>query len=187
MPHEIDLTPQEQTLLLSIARDSVRAAVNKQPDPQSIVDSPALNRQGGAFVTLKTDGRLRGCIGNFISAEPLYRTVRQMARAAAIEDPRFFGRRIQPHEVDQLEIEISILSPLEKTDDPLSLQLGKHGIFIRRGSRSGCFLPQVALETGWTKEQFLTQCCDGKAGLGPDAWRDPKTDVFLFTAKIIGQ
>lgn len=186
MPKQIVLTPDEQRLLLKIARDSVRAAICGTPEPKISVDSSTLGRQCGAFVTLKTDGDLRGCIGNFVSSEPLYRMVEQMARAAAVEDPRFFGRRIRPHEIDSLEIEISILSPLEKTSDPLSLELGRHGIFIRRGSRSGCFLPQVALETGWSKEEFLENCCSGKAGLPHDAWRDDDTDVFLFTATIIG-
>ncbi len=186
MPQDVRLTIDEQRLLLSLARESVRAAVSGNPSPETPVDAPGLQGQFGAFVTLKTAGQLRGCIGNFVSEEPLYRTVQKMARASAVEDPRFFGRRIQPHEVDSLEIEISLLGPLEKTSDPLGLEIGKHGIFIQRGHRSGCLLPQVALETGWSQEEFLSYCCNGKAGLPPDAWRDPGTDVFLFTATIIG-
>ena len=85
-----------------------------------------------------------------------------------------------------MDVEISVLSPLEKTSDPLSLRLGTHGIYIKRGCASGCFLPQVATETGWTKEEFLSYCCSHKAGLADDAWKDPKTEVFLFTADIFG-
>jgi uncharacterized protein len=79
-----------------------------------------------------------------------------------------------------------VLSPLERTTDPLSLRLGVDGIYIRRGYAAGCFLPQVATETGWTTEEFLSQCCSHKAGLPPDAWKDPKTEVYLFTAEVFG-
>ena len=90
-------------------------------------------------------------------------------------------------ELQEIDIEISVLSPLEKTDDPLSLELGKHGIYIKKGFAGGCFLPQVATETGWNKEQFLSQCCGGKAGLPPDAWKQADTEVFLFTAEVFGE
>ena len=110
--------------------------------------------------------------------------VAEMAKASATGDPRFFGNRITAAELPQLDIEISVLSPLKKTDDPLSLRLGIDGIYIKRGFTSGCFLPQVATETGWSKEEFLSYCCSHKAGLPPDAWKDKNTDVFLFTAEI---
>jgi len=112
--------------------------------------------------------------------------VREMA-IAATRDQRFLMNPITPGELDQIDIEISVLSPLEKTDDPLSLELGKHGIYIKRGWSSGCFLPQVATETGWSKEEFLSRCCGGKAGLTAEAWREPDTEVFLFTAEIFGE
>jgi uncharacterized protein len=186
MADGIAFTTEEQRELLHLARESVRAAVGGEAPAEVECHRPALQQRCGAFVTLKSAGNLRGCIGNFVSDEPLYRTVQQMARASAVEDPRFFGRRIRPAEVDDLEIEISVLSPLEKTDDPLGLEIGRHGIFIRRGYRSGCLLPQVALEAGWTKEEFLSYCCAAKAQLPADSWRDGQTDVFLFTATIIG-
>jgi uncharacterized protein (TIGR00296 family) len=109
-----------------------------------------------------------------------------MAKASSTGDPRFFGNKITLDELAELDIEISVLSPLKKTDDPLSLRLGTDGIYIKRGCASGCFLPQVATETGWTKEQFLSYCCSHKAGLPDDAWDDPDTDVFLFTAEVFG-
>jgi len=153
--------------------------------PRGDVKHPELQGKQGAFVTLKTDGKLRGCIGRFVSDAPLWQTVRAMAVAAATEDPRFVGMRIRPSELPRLKIEVSVLSPLQRIENPLDIELGKHGIYIRRGMRSGCFLPQVATETGWSKEEFLSHCCAGKAGLHPDAWKDPDTEVLVFTAQII--
>jgi len=170
--------------LLRIARDTVEAVVCCRPFPKPQSDDPALNALCGCFVTLKNRGRLRGCIGQFTSDKPLIRLVAEMARASARSDPRFMDNPIMPGELTRLEIEISVLSPLERTDNPLSLELGTHGIYIKRGYASGCFLPQVADETGWSKEEFLSFCCAHKAGLSADAWKDPATEVYLFTAEI---
>ncbi|MBN2317084.1 MAG: AmmeMemoRadiSam system protein A, partial [Sedimentisphaerales bacterium] len=117
---------------------------------------------------------------------PLIELVVEMAKASATSDPRFFTDPIRLRELEQLDIEISVLSPLKRTDNPLSLRLGVDGIYIKRGHLSGCFLPQVADETGWTKEQFLAYCCAHKAGLAEDAWRDSETEVYLFTAEAFG-
>ena len=136
--------------------------------------------------TLKNAGRLRGCIGQFISDEPLIELVVEMAKASATGDPRFLGDSITADELQQLDIEISVLSPLQKTDDPLSLRLRTDDIYIKRKGTSGCFLPQVATETGWSKEEFLSYCCAHKAGLPADAWKDPATEVYLFTAEVFG-
>jgi AmmeMemoRadiSam system protein A len=110
-----------------------------------------------------------------------------MAVSAATEDPRFQYNRIQPSELDDLDIEISVLSPLQKIDNPLDMELGKHGVYIKKGSTNGCFLPQVATETGWTKEEFLSQCCHTKADLPPDAWKEKDTEVYIFTVEIISE
>jgi AmmeMemoRadiSam system protein A len=121
-----------------------------------------------------------------VADQPLWRVVQEMARASAREDPRFFGMQLRPQELADLHIEISVLSPLRRIQDPLKeVELGTHGIYIKRGFNSGCFLPQVATETGWGKEEFLMNCCAGKAGLHPDAWKDPHTEVYVFTAEII--
>jgi AmmeMemoRadiSam system protein A len=181
------LTQEQRRALLAIAREAVAAAVGGKPLPKVTTADPALNQKCGVFVTLKSGARLRGCIGQFTAQGPLWRTVQEMARAAATQDPRFFANRIRPGEVPTLEIEISVLGPLEQTRDPMSLVLGKHGIYVKRGSRGGCFLPQVAIETGWSKEEFLDQCCAAKAGLSPGAWRDPGTEVYLFTAEVFGE
>ena len=172
--------------LLEVARDALTAAVTGAPLPQPQTEDPALNAPCGCFVTLKNGGRLRGCIGQFTSDEPLVRLVVEMAKASATSDPRFLADAITPGELNSLDIEISVLSPLERADDPLSLERGSQGIYIKKGCASGCFLPQVATETGWTKEEFLSYCCAHKAGLAADAWKDPETEVYLFTAEIFG-
>ncbi|HLG29789.1 MAG TPA: AmmeMemoRadiSam system protein A, partial [Candidatus Brocadiales bacterium] len=186
-PNEAEKKMDEKAkkTLLEIARKTVEASINNDPLPEFEVTDPAIQGKQGAFVTLRNHGRLRGCIGRFISDIPLYKVVSEMALAAATQDPRFRFDPITASELKDIDIEISILSPLEKTDNPLNIELGKHGIYIKKGFRSGCFLPQVATETGWGKEEFLSQCCYGKAGLPPDAWKDPKTSVFVFTAEII--
>jgi AmmeMemoRadiSam system protein A len=180
------MNDRQQHELLRIARDAVRAAVARAALPEPESEDPELNAPCGCFVTLKNRGRLRGCIGQFTSDKPLIRLVVEMARASATSDPRFMADRVTPEEVDDLDIEISVLSPLELTEDPLSLKLGTHGIYIKRGHVSGCFLPQVATETGWNEEDFLSYCCSHKAGLPADAWKDPKTEVYLFTADVFG-
>ncbi len=176
---------QNKQKLIETARTAIEAAVKSKRPPKPQSNEPELNARCGCFVTIKNGEELRGCIGNFVSDKPLIELVSEMAVAAATHDYRFSDNPITEDELPQLSIDISILSPLQKTNDPLSLELGKHGIYIRRGCLSGCFLPQVAAETGWSKEQFLSYCCSHKAGLEPNAWKDPKTEVYLFTAEII--
>ncbi len=174
---------QKQTLL-KVVCDTVEAVITGRPIPKPQSDDPQLNDHCGCFVTLKNQGRLRGCIGQFTSEIPLIELVGQMAKASATSDPRFLADPVTSDELEQLDIEISVLSPLKKTDDPLSLRPGIDGIYIKRGCASGCFLPQVAAETGWSKEEFLSYCCAHKAGLPSDAWKDAETEVYLFTADV---
>ena len=173
---------QKQTLL-KVAHDTVEAVIRQKKTAKPESDDPELNAPCGCFVTLKNCGRLRGCIGQFTSDSPLIELVAEMARASATGDPRFFSDPITTGELEKLDVEISVLSPLKKTDDPLSLRLGVDGIYIKKGRASGCFLPQAATETGWSKEEFLSYCCADKAGLAADAWKDPETEVYLFTAE----
>lgn len=180
------MNDSQKHALLKVARDTVEAVINRKPLPKVEADDPDLAAHCGCFVTLKNADQLRGCIGQFIADRPLVQMVFEMAKASATSDPRFFSDPITPDELPDLDIEISVLSPLKKTADPLSLRLGIDGIYIKRGVSSGCFLPQVAEETGWSKEEFLSYCCSHKAGLPPDAWKDPKTDVFLFSAEVFG-
>jgi AmmeMemoRadiSam system protein A len=180
------MNKEQQRALLKIASDTVRAVIGKKPLPKFEADAPELNAQCGCFVTLKNGERLRGCIGQFVSDRPLVELVAEMAQASATGDPRFFDDRITADELDELDVEISVLSPLKRTKDPLSLRLGVDGIYIKSGWAAGCFLPQVATETGWSKEEFLSYCCSHKAGLSADAWKNPKTEVYLFTAEVFG-
>ncbi len=174
---------QKETLLKT-ACDTVKAVITGRPIPKHESDDPQLNVHCGCFVTLKNQGRLRGCIGQFTSEIPLIELVVEMAKASVASDPRFLADPVTSDELEQLDIEISVLSPLKKTDEPLSLRLGIDGIYIKRGCASGCFLPQVAAETGWSKEEFLSYCCAHKAGLAADAWKDAETEVYLFTADV---
>ena len=176
---------QKQTLL-KVARDTVEAVIRNTNIAKPESDDPELNAPCGCFVTLKNHDRLRGCIGQFTSDSPLVELVAEMAKASATGDPRFFADPITAGELDKLDVEISVLSPLQRTDDPLSLRLGIDGIYIKRDRMSGCFLPQVATETGWSEEEFLSYCCAHKAGLTADAWKDPETEVYLFTADVFG-
>jgi AmmeMemoRadiSam system protein A len=171
--------------LLTLARRAVEAEVQGLPAPPIEPDWPPL-AHAGAFVTLRTDRRLRGCIGTFQPAGILPQTVQDMA-GEACHDPRFVHCPVTREELPQLRIEISVLSPLERALDPCALQVGKHGIYIRRGHRVGCFLPQVATEMGWDAETFLCECCAGKAGMAADAWRDPQTEVYLFTSECFSE
>lgn len=186
MKQELHLTDDQKKQLLELARRVVEARALgvelsiKQPS------DPVLNELYGCFVTLHVDGHLRGCIGTFQACAPLYKCIEEMA-GESLNDSRFVGHRITADDLERLDIEISVLSPLVKTHDPLSLTLGKHGIYIQNGHYGGCFLPQVAAETGWSKEEFLSYCCLHKAGLDAEAWKDAQTDVYLFTAEVFSE
>lgn len=177
---------EQKNTLLKVARDTVEAVIKRTDVAKPSSDDPELNATCGCFVTLKNHGNLRGCIGQFVSDEPLIELIADMAKSSSTGDPRFMADPITPDELEDLDVEISVLSPLQATDDPLSLRLGEDGIYIKKGRASGCFLPQVATETGWTKEEFLSYCCSHKAGLAADAWRDAGTEVYLFTAEVFG-
>ncbi|MDR4504691.1 MAG: AmmeMemoRadiSam system protein A [Candidatus Scalindua sp.] len=177
----------EKGILLDIARNSIKSAIQGTPiDATQFQGNTQKSKTGhGVFVTLRTNGKLRGCIGRLVSHKPLRKLVSEMAVSAVSEDTRFENNRIKISELNDLKIEISVLSPLKTLENPLELELGRHGVYIKRGSKSGCFLPQVASETGWSKEEFLSKCCYTKAGLPPDAWKDEGTEVYIFTVETI--
>ncbi len=180
------MNDNQKKMLLKVAKETVAAAVSGKPVHEPVTDDPELLVEQGCFVTLKNGDKLRGCIGQFTADKPLIEMISQMAVSSCLHDPRFGGDRITPRELPELDVEISVLSPMVKTDDPLSLRLGVDGIYITDGRSSGCFLPQVATETGWTAEEFLSYCCGHKAGLAADAWSDPEVEVYLFTADVFG-
>jgi AmmeMemoRadiSam system protein A len=145
--------------------------------------SPILKTNCGAFVTLKKNGNLRGCIGRFDASEPLYKVVQEMAIASSTQDTRFLP--VESNEIPELEIEISVLTPMRRISTIDEFELGKHGIYMRKGYRSGTFLPQVAAETGWTKEEFLGHCAQDKAGFGWNGWKD--AELFVYEALVFGE
>ncbi len=179
------MTQAQKEELLKAARTTVGAAVHGDGPPELIGKMEGLE-YGGMFVTLRQDGRLRGCMGSFSPEADVLATLREVAVSAS-HDPRFSGRPITPADLPNIEIEISILSKPEETDDPLSLELGRHGILIENPAGRGCFLPQVAAEFGWSKEEFLARCCSEKAGLDAGAWKHAETRVLLFTAELISE
>lgn len=177
-----NITHEQQQELLALARATAQSALRKvavATSKSSDSNVPA----GGAFVTFWNGTELRGCVGSMKETSDLFQTLTEVTRAS-LTDRRFSLKPIQSDELEVLTIEISVLSPLERTTDPLSLVLGTHGIFIRNKVGSGCFLPKVAIERGWSAHQFLTNCCQMKAGMPADAWKHPDTEVFLFTAQV---
>ncbi|MFA5115454.1 MAG: AmmeMemoRadiSam system protein A [Candidatus Omnitrophota bacterium] len=173
---------QQRKRLLDIARASIKTYLETSERLEITGEDALLSQKRGAFVTLREAGELRGCIGNLASDEPLYLTVRGMAIEAAVADPRFPELRLE--ELPDIEIEISVLSPLERITDPLAIKMGTHGVLVRKGAASGVFLPQVATETGWSREEFLANLCAHKAGINPDAWKDKSTEIYVFTAEV---
>ena len=181
------LSPEDRRTLLGIARETIRAELQGLYPPDVATDSADLKRPTACFVSLHNQGRLRGCIGTFQYTTPLHKIVRKMA-GQALRDPRFTQDPVTLDEIGEIDIEISVLSPLEKMKDPLAeIELGRHGIIIESPWGSGCFLPQVATETGWSKEEFLSRCASGKAHLPPDAWKSDDTTVYRFEAEVFGE
>lgn len=179
------LDDKAKAILKDIVCKSLHAALTGSTFAPEQPEDEALLLECGCFVTLTTDGNLRGCLGRFESDLPIYETVSIMTAQSALEDPRFAGNRLSINEIDNIHYDISILTPLEKCDDPENIVLGKHGIYIKSGFRSGCFLPQVATEQGWDIDQFWGYCCSHKAGLSYDAWRGSDVDLYTFTAEVI--
>ena len=185
-PSALTFSEAARKEMLAMARSAVKAAVSGQRVEAASSSTPDLQVRAGCFVTLKNKGRLRGCIGRFQSDQPLWKTIREIAASSATQDYRFANRPINPQEVPELEIEISVLSPMHRVSDPLhEIKLGRDGILIRDKGRSGTFLPQVATETGWSLEEFLGHCSRDKAGLGWDGWKSPTAAVHTYTAIII--
>jgi len=181
-----NLSNEQKDVLLKIAEDTVEAKVKGEKLPDFDVRDERLDWKEGAFVTLKIRGELRGCIGQIIpSAKSLWQVVRSVAVSASTEDPRF--PPVSKDELERLEYEVSVLSAPERVDDWQKIELGKHGVIIKQGYQSGVFLPQVATETGWDKETFLSELCAQKAGLHPECYKDKAVEIQIFTAQVFGE
>lgn len=176
------LSNEDRQQLLDLARRSVESAVARRSRPMITGLDGVLAEKRGCFVTLTNKGRLRGCIGTFEPRGPLGEMIIEMGTAAT-RDPRFTMDPITAGELENLTIEVSVLTPLTKTDTPEQLTVGEDGIYIVGRGRSGCFLPEVATDQGWDAEEFLDYCCAHKAGLPVGAWREPDVEVYLFQSE----
>ena len=177
------LTATEQEELLKIARSAIIANVGTGKTPAAETTLQGLQEENGCFVTIKQQGRLRGCIGNFVSDKPLYLLVQEMAIAAATQDPRFYPMK-QP-DLDNFKLEISVLSPLRKISSIEEIIVGTHGIYLVKNASRGVLLPQVATEFGWDLETFLDHTCL-KAGLPEKAWQKD-CEIYIFSAQVFGE
>ncbi len=176
------VSKDEQHRLLHTARESIRAAFR---DGEGAYPEPTENLMTacGAFVTLRKEGALRGCIGNVTPEQPLFEAVKDLARSSAFRDPRF--PPLGKDELEHVDIEISVLTPLEPIA-PEEVEVGTHGLLIRSGLRSGLLLPQVPVEQGWNREEFLSRTCN-KAGLPGTCWQDSDTELLSFTAIVFSE
>jgi AmmeMemoRadiSam system protein B/AmmeMemoRadiSam system protein A len=182
---ENELGLEEQKRLLEIARQSLETYMEKGEMIKVEEESPMLNKQMGAFVTLKKHDQLRGCIGVFEPQIPLYQVVAETVLSSAFNDHRFTP--VVKEELNELEYEISVLSPLKKVNSWENIEIGKHGVKIVKGLKSGVFLPQVATENNWNLETFMNTLCEQKAGLPADCWKDSDTEIYVFTAQVFGE
>jgi len=177
----IPLTAQDKEELLAMARQTIAHFLETGAFPHFTVTQPGLLQESGAFVTLKKHGELRGCIGHLIGDRPLYLVVQNVALSAAVADQRF--PPVTGEELSDLEIEISVLSSLEQVESVDQIQVGLHGVIIRRGLQQAVYLPQVAPEQGWGREEMLENLCL-KADLSKEAWKKEGTRFYVFTAEV---
>lgn len=174
------LTDAEKLFLLGVARSAIVSYVTSREVEKVVSDSPGLLQQSGCFVTIHQNSQLRGCIGNFISDQPLYLLVQEMAVAAATRDPRFYPMKAD--DLRSFDLEISVLSPLTRISDLDDIRVGEHGLYLIKGHNRGVLLPQVAVEYGWDRDEFLRHTCL-KAGLPENAWQQ-ECEIYIFSAQI---
>jgi AmmeMemoRadiSam system protein A len=180
---EFRITAEEKQILLHTAREAIAARLQRR-QPRYPQPTELLKKKCGAFVTLHKQGSLRGCIGFVVASKALIDTVVEAAQSSAFNDPRFSA--LSARELDQIEIEISVLSPLRRVESVEEIQVGVHGIMLRSGFYSGLLLPQVATEYGWDRQTFLTHTCY-KAGLPGDCWRSADTEIQVFSAVVFSE
>lgn len=167
---------------LQVARRTIEEYVTKKQKPDITPKENSLMQNLGAFVTIRKEGQLRGCIGRFEPNIPLFQVIQEMTIEAASKDLRFLPVKID--ELKDIKIEISVMTPKKKISNWQEIELGKHGVVVQGGGRAGTFLPQVVQDTGWTKEEFLSKLCSQKAGLPSDCYKDPDVNLYTFEAQI---
>lgn len=178
------LNDGERTFLLQLARKVISTTAKGETPDTPDYFSEKLSSKLGTFVTLHKLGELRGCIGYVEGIRPLQDAVIEMAQSAAFNDPRFAP--VSSDEVDDLELEISVLSPIKEVKDVDEIEIGKHGLIIEQGFYKGLLLPQVATENHWDKTEFLQHTCR-KSGLPVNAWQDNNTKIYAFSAEIFSE
>lgn len=175
------LTEADKAGLLTLAKKTIRDYVKTGKITSKTSDEPKLNAYGAVFVTIEKNGLLRGCIGHLQPIMPLYRSVEMNAAAACSKDFRF--PPMTPEELDDMDVEVSVLSPFEPISDPMDIEIGRHGLFIVKDGRTGVLLPQVPVKQGWDKKTFLKEV-SLKAGLSENAWKEG-AKLFRFSAEIL--
>lgn len=183
-PEPFPLRPEQKEFLLRVARETIAYFLDYGFAPLYKIEEVDLQRPSGVFVTLKKHGELRGCIGEILPRRPLLVAVQWAALAAAFNDPRFLP--LSREELEEVKLEISILSIPKALDDPEKVEVGKHGLIIVKGEKVGLLLPQVPVEEGWDREEFLKGVCR-KAGLPEDAWKNEEAKLYTFTANVFGE
>ncbi|MCK4244858.1 MAG: AmmeMemoRadiSam system protein A [Candidatus Omnitrophica bacterium] len=179
------LNEEQQKQLLKIARETIENWLGKRRKLKLDVRDSQLQEKRGVFVTLRKDEQLRGCIGMILPEKPLAEAVINMAIESATGDPRFPPLSLR--ELKGIKIEISVLTVPKRVKDYQEIELGRDGVIVKGGFQQGVFLPQVATETGWTKEEFLENLCSHKAGLPRDAYRDKDTELYTFQAQVFSE
>lgn len=177
------LTDDEKIILLKLARNTIKQQFSQSKESSFGKFSENLLAKTGVFVSLHKKDHLRGCVGTFGQTKPLYRNVLEMSKAAAFNDPRF--KALEANELHDVEIELSVLTPMQKIDTIDQIELGKHGIYIKQGYNSGTFLPQVVEGSGWTKEEFLGHCARDKAYIGWDGWKS--AEIYIYEAIVFSE
>lgn len=185
MEKEFSLSREEKKKLLNIARTTLENHLQNKKIPEFKIEEKKLTFPTGCFVTLKKNKNLRGCIGNMTSSQPLYKLVSDMVISSATLDSRFSPVKFS--ELKDIEIEISVLSPMEKIDDVNKIEVGKHGILIKKGRHQGVFLPQVATEQGWTRDEFLENLCTHKMGLSPRCYQEKDVEIYIYSAVVFSE
>ena len=176
------IPPDDQRLLLDLARRALEARVERR-SPPPVERGGALDWECGAFVTIHCHGELRGCLGRIEVDAPLAETITHLAAVVSDSDPRFAP--VSPHELPDIDLEISVLTPEREIQSIDEIEIGRHGVVIEQGRRRGLLLPQVATEHGWDRETFVGHACL-KASLPRDAWRHGAR-VFVFEAQVFGE
>jgi AmmeMemoRadiSam system protein A len=183
----MDLSAAQRSMILDLTRSFVRRALEGSPLTSPDELDPIFREPAGCFVSLHSlDGnRLRGCVGRIDASQPLERALRS-ASAHVLRDPRFATEPVELDEFPSLSIEVSVLSAPRPVPTPLDFEPTEHGILLSLGNLTGCFLPQVARETGWTREQLLDRLCTEKLGLSAGAWRNPQAKLLVFSVTVVG-